>query len=133
MTIEKKATVKADAVQAASPKAASTEAKDVTAVPAEAPKAPEKKAPAKKSAEKKAAKKTAEKKPAKKAPVKKAAAKVTLILEYQGRQITDEQIVAAVKADWKGAAIQSLEIYAKPEDGAAYYVVNGTETGKVSL
>ena len=30
-------------------------------------------------------------------------------------------------------AIKSLKIYVKPEDGAAYYVVNDGEGGKVEL
>lgn len=95
-----------------------------------------KKAAAKKPAAKKAAtKKTAEKKTAAaKAP--KAAAKaaaVKVVLEYKGLQVSQDDIVAAVKADWKGAAIKTLEIYVKPEDAAAYYVVNGNEGGKVTL
>ena len=95
-----------------------------------------KKAAAKKPAVKKAAtKKTAEKKTtAAKAP--KAAAKaaaVKVVLEYKGLQLSQDDIVAAVKADWKGAAIKTLEIYVKPEDAAAYYVVNGNEGGKVTL
>ena len=39
----------------------------------------------------------------------------------------------AVKAAWNGEAIQTLELYVKPEDGAIYYVVNGTESGKVAF
>lgn len=100
-----------------------------------------KKAAAKKPAAKKAAtKKTAEKKTAEKktaaAKAPKAAAKaaaVKVVLEYKGLQVSQDDIVAAVKADWKGAAIKTLEIYVKPEDAAAYYVVNGNEGGKVTL
>lgn len=66
-----------------------------------------------------------------KAEKKTAAAKV--ILEYRGKQVAQDDIIAAVKADWKGAAIKTLEIYVKPEDAAAYYVVNGKEGGKVTL
>lgn len=122
MTMEKKLTVQA------APKADAALKESVKPVPVE----PVKVEPAKTAAEKKTPKK-AEKKPEKKAAAEKKPVKVTLVVEYQGRQITDEQIIAAVKADWKGAAIRSLEVYAKPEDGAAYYVVNGTETGKVYL
>lgn len=98
--------------------------------PAAAPKA-EKKPAAKKPAAKKAAPKKAAAAKAPKAEKKAAATKV--ILEYRGKQVNQDDIVAAVKADWKGAAIKTLEIYVKPEDAAAYYVVNGKESGKVTL
>ena len=92
-------------------------------VAAKAPKA-EKKPAAKKAA-------TPKKPAAVKGP--KAAAAVKVVLEYRGVQVAQDDIVAAVKADWKGAAIKTLEIYVKPEDAAAYYVVNGKEGGKVTL
>ena len=41
--------------------------------------------------------------------------------------------MAAVKAQWTGEEIQTLELYVKPEDQAVYYVVNGAGTGKVDL
>jgi len=109
------------------------ETKAAEAVKEAAPKAA-KKPKAKKPAAPKTAKKAAEKKPA--APKAAKAAKapaVKVFVEYQGRQVSQEDVVAAVKADWKGAAIKTLEVYVKPEDAAAYYVVNGKETGKVSF
>ena len=39
----------------------------------------------------------------------------------------------AVKAAWTGETIKTLELYVKPEDGAVYYVINGSETGKVTF
>ncbi|MBO5035245.1 MAG: hypothetical protein J6C43_06540 [Oscillospiraceae bacterium] len=93
----------------------------------EAVKAPEtKKAPAKKET----VKKTAEKKPAaKKAAAPKAAA-VKVVLEFQGRQVSADDILAAVMA--KAGKAKTVEVYVKPEDGAAYYVADG-ETGKVEF
>ncbi len=97
---------------------------------------------AEKKAEKKPAKKTtkkddapkAEKKTEKKSTTKSAKAPaVKAVVEYQGVQVSLDDIVAAIKADWKGEAIKTLEVYVKPEDAAAYYVVNGAESGKVSL
>ena len=70
------------------------------------------------------------------APVKrtrKTAPKVALYVQYQGRQTSQAEAVEAVKAAWNGEAIQTLELYVKPEDGAIYYVVNGTESGKVAF
>ena len=88
------------------------------AVKAEAPKA--EKAPAKKPA-------------ARKAPAKKAAAPVvTLTVQYMGKEMTQQAMVEAVKAQVE-AEIKTLDLYAKPEEAAVYYVVNGDITGKVEF
>lgn len=87
----------------------------------EAPKA--EKAPAKKPA-------------ARKAPVKKAAAPeaavVTLTVQYMGKEMTQQAMVEAVKAQ-VNVEINTLDLYAKPEEAAVYYVVNGDITGKVEF
>lgn len=135
-TTPKKAdTVAAKEVKETKPIAAAkpveTKTAEVKAEKAAAPKA-EKKPAAKKAA----AKKAAAKKPAaaaKKPAAPKAASAAKVILEYRGKQVAQDDIIAAVKADWKGAAIKTLDIYVKPEDAAAYYVVNGKEGGKVTL
>lgn len=95
------------------------------------------------AAEKTVAKAPAKKAPAaKKAPVKKAAPakkpaakapKVKVFVEYLGRQVDQDAILKAVKADWKGETIKSLEVYVKPEDAAVYYVVNGEGAGRVDF
>lgn len=88
------------------------------AVKAEAPKA--EKAPAKKPA-------------ARKAPAKKAAAPVvTLTVQYMGKEMTEQAMVEAVKAQVE-VEIKTLDLYAKPEEAAVYYVVNGDITGKVEF
>lgn len=88
------------------------------AVKAEAPKA--EKAPAKKPA-------------ARKAPAKKAAAPVvTLTVQYMGKEMTQQAMVEAVKAQVE-VEIKILDLYAKPEEAAVYYVVNGDITGKVEF
>lgn len=33
----------------------------------------------------------------------------------------------------RASSIKTLDLYVKPEDGAAYYVINGKETGKIEL
>ncbi len=113
-----------------------------------APKAEVKAAVAvKKTAEKKTAeKKTAAKKTAvKKADTKKTAAKKTtakkpvdskVYIQFYGKQITASDVAASCEADYKAnnkAAIKSIDIYVKPEEDTAYYVVNGKVEGKVSL
>ena len=42
-----------------------------------------------------------------------------------------EKVTAAYEAEGnKASAIKTLEIYVKPEEGKAYYVVNGDAEGK---
>ena len=82
---------------------------------------PEKKKPGRKPA--------ADKKPAEKTP------KETVMVQYAGKEYDVDAIKAAVKADIKGKVkgkIKIIDIYIKPEDGAAYYVANEV-AGKVEL
>ena len=102
---------------------------EVKEVKAEAKKAPAKKAPAKKAA-------TTEKK----APAKKAAAKAETVITLEFGDYTavmstvEEKVKAQIVAEGvKASAIKSLNIYVKPFENAAYYVVNGDVTGKVDL
>ena len=90
-------------------------------------------APAVQETEKPAAK--TRKAPAKRtapAAKKAAAPKVSLTLQYMGKELSQEDMVAAVKAQC-GEDIKTLELYVKPEDQAVYYVVNGEGSGKVDL
>ena len=90
---------------------------------------------AKKTVEKTAAaaKETVEKKAtAAKKTVKKAVKKdpvVTATVEFYGRSVLVSDIAAkaadAYKAAHEGAEIETLNLYIKPEENAAYYVVNG--------
>lgn len=116
MATAKKATTKA------------TEVKEVKEVKVEAPKA-EKKAPAKKAATTKKAT------TAKKETVKK---ETVITIQHQGNEITvasvEEKVKAAFVADGhKASTIKTLNIYVKPEEYAAYYVINDEFTGRVYL
>lgn len=95
-----------------------------------------------KTAVKETVKEATEKKAAaKKAPAKKAAAKkeikIKTYVQYMGRQVEEKDMIAAVKKSWtkeygkKVGDIKDIALYIKPEDGAVYYVVNGTDTGSV--
>ena len=82
---------------------------------------------------------------AKKEPVKSATRKRTATtkktavktvtkrvnIQFGGKDLKIEEIEAAVKKAWMDE-IEKLEIYIKPEESAAYYVVNGeyVEEGK---
>ena len=80
----------------------------------------------------------------KKAPAKKAAAKKTtvkeeVVLQFAGKEVNTTDIMKNVKDIWtkvlknKVSDMKSVTIYLKPEESAAYYVVNGDVTGKIEL
>ena len=82
----------------------------------------------------KPASKTTRKASVKKAPAAKKAAtpKISLILQYLGKELTQQAMVEAVKAQVE-VEIKTLDLYVKPEDSAVYYVINGESTGKIEL
>ena len=63
--------------------------------------------------------------------------KPEVIIQYQGNDIALDTMVDAAKADFrakkKRTLITDLKLYVKPEDNMAYYVINGTFEGKISL
>ena len=64
--------------------------------------------------------------------------KTSLFLEYQDLQIEEKSIIASIKELWikdgnKIKDIQDLRIYVKPEEYAAYYVINDDYSGKINL
>lgn len=64
-------------------------------------------------------------------------AKAMVYVQYAGVEAEVNALTEAAKADFKKAhkrtKITSLRLYIKPEDYAAYYVVNETFAGKVDL
>lgn len=82
----------------------------------------------------------AEKKaPAKKAPAKKAAKPVETVqevyFEYSGGQVLAEDIVGRIKEAYKSeghriSSIKTLQVYIKPDERKAYYVINDKAEGK---
>ena len=93
------------------------------------------KAEAKAEAPKAEAKKAEEpkKETAKKAPAKRPAAKdikTSVVVQFAGKEVAEKDLIAAVKKAYtkkgnKVGDIKTIEIYVKPEESAAYYVVNG--------
>jgi hypothetical protein len=73
--------------------------------------------------------KAAAEKVAKKATTRKTAPKATVTVEAAGRQFDISAIadkaVAAYKAMNEKAAVKTVDVYVKPEEGVAYYVING--------
>ena len=61
-----------------------------------------------------------------------------MILQFNGREFDLGAVEANVKKNWKESGkklseIVDLDIYVKPEEAAAYYVVNKETEGKVEL
>ncbi len=76
-------------------------------------------------------------KKAKKATTKKEV-KTTLYVQYFGKEVAEKDMIASVKDAWKKSGnkvgdIKTITLYVKPEEAAVYYVINGTETGKVAF
>lgn len=119
--------VKAEEAVAETVTAADTKVEEVAAAPA--------KAPAKKTTKKAATKKTATKKAAAKkeeaVEVAAPAATTEIFVEYNGVQVSGEEIVRLVKGSY-GKDVTDLKIYVKPEDNRAYYVADG-EAGSVRV
>lgn len=143
-TVKKAAEAAAPAAKAVK-EAAAPAAKAVKETAAPAAKAvKETAAPAAKAVKKETAKaaekaKTAVKKTAEKAAVKKPAAKkeitASVSVQFSGKSYTTEELVAIAKDVWKydlkqkASDFKSVELYVKPEENQAYYVINGEHTG----
>ena len=88
-----------------------------------------KKAPAAKAKAEKAetVKKTVKK--AVKKTAKAAEPQCKVFVEFAGRQVAAKEVldkaVEAYRAAHEGAEVSTVELYVKPEENAAYYVVNG--------
>ena len=73
---------------------------------------------------------TAEKAEPKKTPGRKAAVKEEFVLEFAGKQITQEEIKKKVKENWtkvqknKIKDIKTIKVFLQPENSCAYYTIN---------
>lgn len=134
---EKKVEVKAAEVKAPEVKAEvkkeavkkDTVKKDTVKKTPAAKKAPAKKAPA-------AKKETVKKETVKKAPAaKKPVVKEEVNFQFSGKSYTSEDLIRITKDVWKydlngkEEDVKSIELYVKPEENTAYYVINGDVTG----
>lgn len=68
--------------------------------------------------------------PAKKAAVKKAAEpETTVTIQFQGKDIGAAEVVEKAKAAFAqmnpDSEIKTVDVYVKPDEGVAYYAVNG--------
>ena len=134
----KEETPVAEAVKAASGR---EEASKEEGVKTEAPKAEKKPAaPAeKKKPGRKPSAKTAEKKPAEKITAVKKELKSDITVQFGGKSYTQEELVQIAKDVWKydlnqkASDLTSIELYVKPEEHVAYYVMNKEFAGSFYL
>lgn len=94
---------------------------------------------------KKTAKTAASKETAKKttkttsARTRKAAVKESVFIQFAGKEYTMEQLVKIAKDVWEfdlkkaPADFKEVQLFVKPEEAKAYYVINGTETGSFDI
>ena len=54
-------------------------------------------------------------------------------LQFAGKAVNQEQLVELAKAAYGKKDIKNLDIYVKPEEGKAYYVINNDITGSFDL
>ena len=68
---------------------------------------------------------------------KKVVLKPEVYVQYNQKEILTSDLVKAAKAAYKEAgnraAVRTLAVYVKPEENAAYYVINDDFTGKIDL
>lgn len=68
----------------------------------------------------------------------KKSIKSTVFMQFAGRECNVDHIMDQAEADWceKGnsrADINTIELYLKPEESAAYYIVNEIDAGKIII
>ncbi len=91
-----------------------------------------------KAAGAKAAVKTAAKRASAKAAEKKADMVPEVFVQFEGREATVDSVIAKATESYvadghRVSSIKSLQVYLKPEEAAAYYVINSKYAGKVDL
>jgi len=65
--------------------------------------------------------------------------KTSMVLQYQSLEVDIETLIQKVKVMWIEAHgkqekdIKSLQLYMKPEEYSAYYVINDTVKGRIDL
>lgn len=92
---------------------------------------------AKKTTVKKPAKKTT-KKGAKRGPKPASERTIELHVQYGGREVSYTDLVNRIKDMWKEqgkreTSLKSINVYVKPEEFKAYYVINDDVTGEIDF
>ena len=70
---------------------------------------------------------------------KAAAVKETISIQFAGKDYSTEQLVKIAKDVWEfdlkkdPAEFKEVQLFVKPEEAKAYYVINGTESGSFEI
>ena len=120
---------------------AKTTVKEVVkkAEPAKKETAVKKAEPAKKTTTAKKAEPAKKTTTAKKATTKKTEVKASVSVQFDGKSYTTEELVKIAKDVWKYdlkkkvGDFKTVEIFVKPEESMAYYVINGTVMGSFGI
>ncbi len=69
---------------------------------------------------------------------KKTDVKTRIAVQYLGKEISDQEMVAKAKKAWtakrnKVGDIKTIDLYVKPEDNTVYFVINGDFTGSAPI
>lgn len=76
---------------------------------------------------------------AKKPSTRKSQVKTSIVLQYNSLEVDSETLIEKVKESWlkehqeEDAKIKNIELYIKPEEYCAYYVINSSQKGKVDF
>lgn len=73
-----------------------------------------------------------------KKPAEKKEAEKNVYIQFSGSEYKMEDIMENIKAVWaaeghRPSSIKKIDMYIKPEEKAAYYVINGKNSGKIDL
>lgn len=139
--MEKKTTAAKPVVKTTEKEASKSAVKETAAVKSAPAKESVKEtvAETKAAAEAKAATKTAVKKAAaKKAAPKKEELKPEVFIQFQGQEAVVADVIEKAKKQFeaeghRASSIKSIQVYLKPEEYAAYYVINQKHAGRVDL
>lgn len=63
---------------------------------------------------------------------------VNVYIQYQGRELAEQEIAAEIFREWNAlgndeANIRKMDVYIKPEESKAYYVINEEHSGCVRI
>jgi len=78
-------------------------------------------------------------KPAAKKPAAKAEVKTDFFLQFDGKDYSEKDIIKLIKESWvkvhknKVGDIKNIQVYLKPQENKAYYVINNKVNGGVDL
>ncbi|MCI5623160.1 DUF6465 family protein [Anaerostipes sp.] len=64
--------------------------------------------------------------------------KSRFFVQYQGNEFEEKEIITKIKEIWKEEGnkvkdLKELDIYVKPEEGKAYYTINGETRGSIDI